>query len=463
MKAVPAALARVLLLFAAASTLLLFLIRFHAALSLGGILPSSGVEGSGALGIFRVCQGAPLYHDFSHDTNIFVFNFLFYELYGHVAALFGNCVHTVPLVGRILTVALLLLTAVLLIVSPVTGSSWLEKTALATAVLSPYVGWWAFALRPDVGGMFFLTACLLLLLRHFSSGRLTDAAASALCLILAWAFKQTFIMAAPIALAFVARKNPRAGMLYGAVLALGLAVPFLLYSPEFYLDHTVRIVAGEAMLMRISVANTISFLVKASPVLVVAAGCILVEWRRPKDGLPLSMLIVFTFLVTMTAAAKIGAADNYFFPTYAAAVLLVLVSVPSWPSNRRALALAVYSLLAIALNAAVLMGAGGTLDLNSTDTKNALIASAAINRLPNPKLVWDSIAALPWYTDDVATRIPIEQDGFQRFGPFDPRRLIMQGYYSSLALPAYAVKTLDVSSYRVTGRFGDLILFRRKD
>jgi hypothetical protein len=254
-----------LLLSASAATIVVFVIRLHAALSLGGVIPSSGVEGSGALGVFRVCKRAVLYHDFSDSTNLFIFNYLFYEFYGHVVALFGNCARTVPLVGRIVTACLLLLTWLLLLLFPVRGVSRLEKFAIATAVLSPYVGWWAFALRPDIGAMLFLAACLVSLVRISIDRQPLIAAISAAFLAVACDFKQTMLLVAPVTIAYVGWHNRKLGAVHAAVLILGVASPVLFYSIPLYLDHALRVSAAEHMQLEAQSTTRCHFCSRRSP------------------------------------------------------------------------------------------------------------------------------------------------------------------------------------------------------
>src|SRR4051794_36240537 len=148
------------LLAGAASSLAVFGSRFLSVLDVSGLEPTSGLEGGGAFGIYRVCANEPVYHDFSKLPNGFIFNFLFYYIYGYLVRFLSYCDAT-ALVGRLITLSLLVAAAGLVWVASRRALERVEAGVVALALFSPTIGWWAFALRPDVGGIFFLLAALL--------------------------------------------------------------------------------------------------------------------------------------------------------------------------------------------------------------------------------------------------------------------------------------------------------------
>src|SRR5215469_424352 len=90
----------------ALSNLAVFTVRLHSVFEQGGLQPTSGAEGGGAFGIYRVCTDQSVYHDFSQLPNGFIFNFLFYDIYGYLIRFLSYCDAT-PLIGRFITLSLL--------------------------------------------------------------------------------------------------------------------------------------------------------------------------------------------------------------------------------------------------------------------------------------------------------------------------------------------------------------------
>ena len=153
-----------LLLAASGCTLLVFCLRFWSVLRFHGLIPTGGVEGSGSFGVFEVCAGQPVYHDFTQSPNIAVFNFVFYEFYGLAVRLFGSCSVATPLFGRLLTVTLLACLSIVIFIARDRRLHPLEAATIAIGAFSPYVGWWAFGLRPDIGAAVFLAFYLVMMI-----------------------------------------------------------------------------------------------------------------------------------------------------------------------------------------------------------------------------------------------------------------------------------------------------------
>ena len=112
---------------------------------------------------------------------------------------------------------------------------------VALALFSPTIGWWAFALRPDVGGITFLTAALLCFVYYLDYPRLWIVLLSGFCLICAWGFKQPYAFAAPVMLGYTFIRNRSHSMALLLLLVLGFSIPLLLYNPTLYLLHTVKV------------------------------------------------------------------------------------------------------------------------------------------------------------------------------------------------------------------------------
>ena len=142
------------LLAGALSNLAVFAVRFFSVFEQSGLQPTTGLEGGGAFGIYRVCTNEVVYHDFSQLPNGFIFNFLFYDMYGYLIQFLGYCDAT-PLIGRFVTLSLLVAAAGLIWFASRPALERVEASVVALAMFSPTIGWWAFALRPDVGGTTF--------------------------------------------------------------------------------------------------------------------------------------------------------------------------------------------------------------------------------------------------------------------------------------------------------------------
>jgi hypothetical protein len=194
------------LVVGATGSLAVFVTRFWSVISAGGLEPTSGLEGGGAFGIYLVCTKQILYHDFSAIPNGFIFNFLFYEVYGLLVRILGVCDAT-PLIGRLVTLSFLGLAAGVILVASRPGLERVESGVLALAVLSPVIGWWAFALRPDIAAIAFLGAALLSFVYYLERPRLSMILLSGGCLLCAWGFKQPYIFAAPVMLAYAFNRN----------------------------------------------------------------------------------------------------------------------------------------------------------------------------------------------------------------------------------------------------------------
>src|SRR5262249_40074583 len=148
------------LLVGALSNLAVFALRFYSFFEQNGLEPTTGREGVGSFGIYQVCTGAPLYHDFMHIPNAFAYNFLFYDVYGYLVRLLSSC-NATPLIGRFITLSFLAAAACLVWLAARQTLERVEASVVTLAMFSPAIGWWAFALRPDVGAIAFLVGALL--------------------------------------------------------------------------------------------------------------------------------------------------------------------------------------------------------------------------------------------------------------------------------------------------------------
>ena len=456
-----------LLLTGALSNLAVFAVRFVSVFGQDGLQPTSGLEGGGAFGMYRICTNESVYHDFSQLPNPFTFNFVFYNLYGYLVRVLSYC-DSAPLIGRFVTLSLLLFAA---------GLVWfaskpaLEKVAagvLALALFSPVIGWWAFALRPDVGGMAFLTAALLCFVYYLDHPRLWIVLLSGFCLICAWGFKQPYAFAAPIMLGYTFTRNQSHSIALLLLLVLGFCAPLLLYDPTLYLLHTVRVPASYPFYPSLALTNLVAFLLKAFGILLPAA---LVGWitlrsepLRSSNNF-LFIIFAFSFALFIILSGKLGAADCYFFPTFVAAILVIALGSSRVHDTLRRSCLLIFALITLGQSGLLLTGIRGEINLPTDTTKFAPVLSAALAEMPGPKMVWHQTLGLPWNSPSVETRV---LDGYvdlespvQIPGAINPKSLLAMGFYATVAIPVEARNSVDPSKYRLKAQIGPLLVFAR--
>jgi len=428
---------------------------------------TGGLEGAGALGIFNACSGEVIYHDFSGTTVGFIFNFLFYEFYGFILKVFGSCYLT-PLIGRGISLVFLVALAACLMHWFRHKIGLFERISLVSLVISPMVGWWAISLRPDVGGMMFFAVSVLALLAYLERSTILNLSAAALFVFLAWSFKQTFIFIAPLITLFILTRSFKHATLFVAILGLGL-IATLLLMPSSYLTHTVYLPGEHPFLFSIGMRNAVSFLIKASGLLAGAALLIcLLPRSRLAEPRNVFLLSAFAFSVAVfgVAAAKVGAADNYFFPSFALLIIFLMQNVSHVVARRRQTVLSVVAILTITSNAVLLSGVRGRTSLDMSPKMEILAAKQALMQTPGPKLIWGELIARPWITPQAETRI---LDGYIDFyqtkpipGVLDIAGRVGSGYYATVAIPVTEARNFDLSGYELKGQFGATRLWIRK-
>jgi len=457
------------LLAGAASSLAVFGVRFSSVLQVRGLEPTSGLEGGGAFGIYRLCTNQPIYHDFSQLPNGFIYNFLFYDIYGYIVRVFGPCDAT-PLIGRFITLSLLVVTAVLIWIASRPALMRVEAGVIALALFSPVIGWWAFALRPDIGGMTFLVAALLCCVYYLNNQNFLMVVLSGSCLVCAWGFKQPYVFAAPAMLLYTFSRNRIHAVVLLLVFAAGLCSPLLMFEGKQYLLHTVQIASALSISSLLVLTNAIAFLWKALGVLIPAAliGCMTMRRELLLSATNfLVVILIFSFGLFAVLGGRSGAADYYLFPTFVAGILLIAIGSARLPKFARRLLFLTFTIITFIQSWVILTGIRGNMELPKDSINAALSLSAALAELPGPKMVWDNILGLPWFTPNVETRIldaSIDITGGSRIpGAINPTSLLAEGYYGAAAIPAHMRGSIDYSKYYVKTTIGPLVVFGRRD
>jgi hypothetical protein len=388
-------------------------------------------------------------------------------MYGYLIRFLSYCDAT-PLIGRFITLSLVVVATGLIWLAGRPALERIEASVVALALFSPTIGWWAFALRPDVGGTAFLIAALLCFVYYLDYPRLWILLLSGLCLICAWGFKQPYAFAAPVMLGYTFIRNRSHSMALLLLLVLGFSTPLLLYNPMLYLLHTVKIPLSHPFYTIVALKNLGTFLAKSLGVLIPAMliGWITLRSEPLRSGINfLFITFAFSFALLVILAGKIGASDNYFFPTFAAGILLIAVGSSRVDGSLRRLSLLMFTLITLVQSGLLLTGIRGEIDLPEDTTKFAPVLSAALAGMPGPKMVWHQSLGLPWNTPNVDTRILdnyVDLEGATRIpGAIDVKSLLASGFYATVGIPVEARDLIDPSKYRLKAQIGPLLVFSR--
>ena len=374
-------------------------------------LGTSGLEGPGVLGVIRACQNRILYRSLLDNPTAMLYNAGFYYFYGMVSRIFSNCSLSSLLWTKIITsIAFILCAVVINFLGPRPGR-W-ERLLIASLFTSPVIGWWMFATRPDGMGLLFFTISAVFIARHLTNGSERWVVMSALALLLAWSFKQTYAAYLPaLAVPFLIvqwRAAVRWAVYSGLSIAAGLIVCYVFFGPA-YIEQTIAvnsvipIAPIQAVLVMLGVIKKLSFF------FVVTIGTAGLVWLRLQRSSwlevdpPQGRLIKFfafalplIFVLSVVMGARAASADYYLFPVLVAACLLML-SLPLGRLRRfSAIALAVTLALDSTL---VLSGKFGQLVTPDRTLHDRL--TAEIFPFNGNKLVLLDWEALPWFSGQV--------------------------------------------------------------
>lgn len=423
------------------------------------------LHNAASYGIFQSCRDGPwVYHDFKQESVAHIFNVLFYAIYGMASRLLGDCVNATPAVGRFVTVGILLLVGTFFVLVLRARRVLLEQIVLASLCISPFVGWWAFAMRPDAGAgaLIGASACAMwLYLEKQWYGYIL------LCYIFGvagWGFKQPAlafalpIFAAPILL----RKGGRLPIIGAFGVTIGLTVWYAIAGKSYY-QHTLQLVGQHPWALGIAIMNFKLFIGKAAGIICCIA---ILLWARITDRNGCSWSAGEKALVGVGAialvgsavtAAKIGAYEYYYFPFFFISVVYAMCVLPRVQICASRTAMASLSAINILLSVMVLFGVRGTTHLAST-SETARLVSFVVDT-PLPRFVLDETAAQPWVIPNVEQRAfdPwIDIELAQRLpGRIPLEELIAKGHFATLVLPA-GKHNFDTSHYSLKGVYGNL-------
>ena len=459
------------LLFAAAIVFVLFLLRLGSLLENYPYLYSYGDDAAAVLGVLRACEGKTLYPDFATDPNLYLFNFLFYEIYGFATRVAVGCGPGVIVFARAISTVLLAGMAALLAVAA-RGARWPERIFIVSLPFSPIVGWWAFAIRPDIGGMVALTGALLLFRRALSAERSRiSLALAAVAVVGAWAFKQPYIALAPLMAAFAFRRSWLDTVIFCGTCAVLFGLIVAVVGSDAYWLQTVIVPAHHDFYAPIALRNAAWALAKSSPILILCGTVIVAKLREGRldevDRFDF-MALAYGALVAAATAGKIGAADYYYFPFYVTAMIVALRGLPHLVPDVRAAASVAAAVVMSVLCGAYLAGAAGSLGL---PIDKALMTDGAsqIRAAPRPKLVIGEYLTLPWISDNPEEALADYYTYAGRLVDVPNQHAIVveqqvkSGRFASIAARRDVIDHFDMTDYRLQASVGEVQIWYRRD
>jgi MFS family permease len=455
-----------LLSAAAITTFSIFSIRLLSVIKNYQWSPTSGLEGAGAYGVYLACSGREVYHSYGSDTTGYIFNFLFYKTYGFIAGLLGQCGESTPIVGHAITAVLVLGAAVILFSATKQLANTTERVFISSFAFSTVIGWWAFSIRPDIAGAVALGASVAFFSQYLRNRYLIYLICAAVFAIVAWSFKQPFLLVVPLMAAWLLIIDRiHLAVFLAIVLFLGGIVFAVLGQP--YIHHTIVLPAAHPFILKGGIACVSLFLAKSAGLwacaAVFAAYCIR-QGKPSTDNSFLLSLIVLSFLTMGVLSAKLGAADNYLIPPFIGLLLFIINNIAQVDNNTKIVGLSAAASLTLIFNLAVFSGLTGKLNLDNSSKAPVLEARRLVPGLPGPKLVWDEFFALPWVTGDAETHVFDELIDFEQASAVpggDLRGRVAAGYYATVVINEGSRARLDLHSYKEAMRIGNILIFTK--
>ena len=295
---------------------------------------TSGWEQQPVMGLWLWVHGLPVFNDFYMAPFYSAhYNWLFYETYGAFVSLMlwltGASVEWIPTFARMLTFIGLPVLGYLCYRSYQSMASdlgesppfWRLMMALFAlqVAFGPLVGFWGITVRPDTYALLFEVAALLVFWQQ-RGNRARQLIGAAFFAYIAWSFKHSAIIApGTIVLFLISERRFRDSLLFIAMMVGAFLSTFALAGPN-YLPSLFQ--AKLPFIVERGYVNLINFATKSAPQLG-AIGLVLVILMASRERahsfltrVELRFVAIFcivSLIVTVPAAAKEGAAENYYF------------------------------------------------------------------------------------------------------------------------------------------------------
>jgi len=331
-----------------------------------------------------------------------------------------------------------------------------------TIFFGPLIGYWAISLNCEIGATTLTLAGAYVVLRRYERDRLGTVAIASLLSLAAWSFKQSYVYpAVTLGLFLLLRRDLASLLVMVAIHALGVSLVIWAGSPAFLglfflFDQTMSFAFWQLA------RNLINLAVKTTPHLALlvplAALAMLIpsRWRTLADDTLLAFGVcglAATSVMTIAASAKIGAAENYYFPmvpflAYAG------VAAASWLAEHEVLprlhspALTAGFALHAAACLAVILGFTGVTKVEDYHKRYVEHRECLKGRL-SPIITSDVMSNLPWISGSegphfVLANIYYEDRALGRtFERGGVSGLIKEGYFGTIALWKNSPQELD--------------------
>lgn len=424
-----------------ALNLAVYLIRILSVWRHGTLFCSTAVESPMIDSVWRCIRHQPVYKwPFSFPFSLSLYNYLFYYVYAAALRLIGADGAGILTWGRQFTLLFALAGALAqwrlvrsLLKLHGAASTLSLALALGLWLCTSLIKYWALSIRPDMAAAALVMIALWVVVRQ-SQSRLCFAYAG-LLLYLAWAFKQSVILAfAGLCLWLIVNKRWRDLTLLASVFAALVAATLLLGTPEYRFSILIapQMVRGFAF--------SLPWILRALGTGLTAVGLNLYWVAAPfvllraskSTGAPsfsrserkgwesmLTTVFAVALIIGLAGMGKIGGTSNYLFEAFAAGSTLLQLAVFSVP-RRLVTALLLFGCIQPAVQlAGVAIGYHhpGRKDMVPIATAAEYADAVALhNRLANlkkPLFTTDGVFALPWNSTENGAPALVIDPNFQ--------------------------------------------------
>jgi hypothetical protein len=408
--------------------LAVYLVRIFSVWRYGALFCSTAVESPMIDSVWRCIHHRPVYAcPFVFPFSLSLYNYLFYYVYAGVLKLIGAVDAGILTRGRQFTLLFALAGALAqwrlvrsLLKLRGAASALSLCLSLGLWLCTSLVKYWALTIRPDMAAAALVMIALWVVVRQSRFG----FAYAGLLLYLAWAFKQSMVLAfAGLCLWLFLNKRWRDLTLLASVFAALVSATLLLGTPEYRFSILVapQMVRGFAFSLPwiqralgtgLTAVGLNLYWVAAPFVLLRASGSVS---RANTTVRLLATVFTVALIIGLAGMGKVGGTSNYLFEAFAAGSTLLQIAVFTVP-RRLVTALLLFGCIQPAVQLA-----GTAIGYHHPGKKDRIpIATAAEyadavalrNRLADlkkPLFTTDGPFALPWIsTDNGAPAIVID-------------------------------------------------------
>jgi hypothetical protein len=422
-----------------ALNLAVYLIRILSVWRYGALFCSTAVESPMIDSVWRCMNHRPVYTwPFAFPFSLSLYNYLFYSVYAGVLRLMGAGGAGILTWGRQFTLLFALagglaqwrLVRALL---KLRGLASVLSLALAVGLwlCTSLVKYWALSIRPDMAAAALVMIALWVVVRQ---PRFCFAYAG-LLLYLAWAFKQSVVLAfAGLCLWLLLNKRWRDLSLLFTVFAVLVAATLLTVTPEYRFSILVapQMVRGFAfslpwILRALGTGLTavgLNLYWVAAPFVLLRAttdsGAPSIP-RSLRNGWESMLLTVFAvaLMVGLAGMGKVGGTSNYLFEAFAAGSTLLQLAVFTVP-GRLVTALVLFGCVQPAVQiagAAIGFHHPGKKDMvpiaTAAEYRDAVALRERLAVLKKPIFTTDGVFALPWNSTENGAPAVVIDPNFQ--------------------------------------------------